>query len=41
MTVITLTTDWQTRDYYSGMIKGRLIQMIPDATIVEISQTIE
>jgi S-adenosyl-L-methionine hydrolase (adenosine-forming) len=41
MTVITLTTDWQTRDYYSGMIKGRLIHMIPDAVIVEISQTIE
>jgi S-adenosyl-L-methionine hydrolase (adenosine-forming) len=41
MTVITLTTDWQTRDYYSGMIKGRLIQMIPGATIVEICQTIE
>jgi S-adenosyl-L-methionine hydrolase (adenosine-forming) len=41
MTFITLTTDWQNRDYYSGMIKGRLFRLIPDAVIVDISQQIE
>jgi S-adenosylmethionine hydrolase len=41
MAVITLTTDWQTRDYYSGMIKGRLLRLVPDAVIIEISQHIE
>lgn len=41
MAFITLTTDWQTGDYYSGMMKGRLLRLIPDAVIVEINQNIE
>ncbi len=41
MTFITLTTDWQTSDYYSGMIKGRLLRLMPDAVIIEINQHIE
>lgn len=41
MAFITLTTDWQTRDYYSGMIKGRLLRLVPGAVIVEINQHIE
>lgn len=41
MALITLTTDWQTRDYYSGMIKGRLLRLVPEAVIVEINQQIE
>jgi S-adenosylmethionine hydrolase len=41
MAFITLTTDWKTGDYYSGMIKGRLLRMMPDAVIVEINQYIE
>ena len=41
MAFITLTTDWQTRDYYSGMIKGRLLRLMPDAVIVDINQHIE
>jgi S-adenosyl-L-methionine hydrolase (adenosine-forming) len=41
MTIITLITDWQNRDYYSGMIKGRLLRLMPDANIVEINQHIE
>ncbi|TSA31644.1 MAG: hypothetical protein D4R64_17720 [Porphyromonadaceae bacterium] len=41
MAFITLTTDWQTRDYYSGMIKGRLLRLMPDVVIVEINQHIE
>ncbi|MDD4645864.1 MAG: SAM-dependent chlorinase/fluorinase [Bacteroidales bacterium] len=41
MAIITLITDWQNRDYYSGMIKGRLLRLMPDANIVEINQHIE
>lgn len=41
MTFITLITDWQTRDYYSGMIKGRLLRLIPDAVIVDINQQLD
>ncbi|MFA6126096.1 MAG: SAM-dependent chlorinase/fluorinase [Bacteroidales bacterium] len=41
MAFITLTTDWQTSDFYSGMIKGRLLSLIPDAVIVDIDQRIE
>jgi len=41
MAFITLTTDWQTRDYYSGMFKGRILRLIPDAVIVDINQNIE
>lgn len=41
MPVITLTTDWQTSDYYSGMLKGRLLRLMPDSIIVEINQQIE
>ncbi len=41
MPIITLTTDWQTRDYYSGMIKGRLLTLVPDAVVIEINQLIE
>jgi S-adenosylmethionine hydrolase len=41
MTFITLTSDWQTRDYYSGKIKGRLLKLIPDAIIADISHNID
>ena len=40
MALITLTSDWQTRDYYSGKFMGRLLSLIPDARITEISQDI-
>lgn len=41
MSIITLTTDWQTHDHYSGMIKGRLLRLIPNAIVTEINQHIE
>lgn len=40
MAFITLTSDWQTRDYYSGMMKGRILRLMPDAVIVELNQEI-
>jgi len=39
--IITLTTDWQQQDYYSGMLKGRLLSLIPLANIIENTNQIE
>ena len=41
MPIITLTTDWNQRDYYVGAVKGSILNLCPDATIVDISHTIQ
>ena len=41
MAVITLTSDWNKQDYYAGMLKGRIIRMIPEAVLVDISHDIQ
>ena len=38
--VITLTTDCGTRDFYVGAVKGKLLQKIPTANIIDISHHI-
>lgn len=38
--IITLTTDWGTRDFYVGAVKGKLLQKIPSANIIDISHHI-
>ncbi len=38
--IITLTTDWGTRDFYVGAVKGKLLQKAPSANIVDISHHI-
>lgn len=35
MPVITLTTEWRSDDIYNGIIKGKLISMCPDVTIID------
>lgn len=40
MALITLLSDWGTKDHYAGMVKGRILSKIPGATIVDISHTI-
>lgn len=40
MPFITLTTDWGTRDYYAGALKGRLYRLIPDVIITDISHQV-
>ncbi|MDR0969222.1 MAG: SAM-dependent chlorinase/fluorinase [Lentimicrobiaceae bacterium] len=40
MAIITLTSDWGTTDYYVASVKGRILSLMPDATIVDISHTI-
>ncbi len=38
--IITLTTDFGTKDYFVGAIKGRLYNELPEAKIVDISHKI-
>jgi S-adenosylmethionine hydrolase len=41
MTVISLTSDWNKHDYYVGMLKGRIMRLVPEATLVDISHDIQ
>ena len=41
MSLITLITDFGTRDYYVGAMKGVILQIDPQATIVDITHDIE
>ncbi len=41
MAIITLTTDWGHRDHYVAAVKGRLLSLMPEANIVDISHDIE
>lgn len=38
--VITLTTDWGTKDHYLASVKGCIMKNIPDSTIMDISHEI-
>jgi len=40
MPVITLTTDFGTKDHFVAAIKGRILSEVPEATIVDISHDI-
>lgn len=40
MAIITLTSDWGTTDYYVASVKGRILSLMSDAAIVDISHTI-
>ncbi|PKQ62024.1 hypothetical protein BZG02_13880 [Labilibaculum filiforme] len=41
MAIISLTTDWQHRDYYLGALKGRLLSICPDAQLVDLSHNVD
>ena len=40
MPVITLTSDWGTKDHYLASVKGVILKQIPDARIIDISHHI-
>lgn len=40
MAIITLTSDWGTKDPYAAVVKGTILQILPQATIVDISHGI-
>ncbi len=39
--LITLTTDFGTQDGYAGAMKGRILSLLPGATLIDISHDIE
>lgn len=39
--IVTLTTDFGTNDYFVGAVKGVILDIVPDATIVDISHAIQ
>lgn len=41
MTIVTLTTDWRTNDYYVGAIKGRILSQCSEVQIVDISHQVQ
>ncbi len=41
MSIITLTSDWQKNDYYSAVVKAKILSKLPDAQILEINHQIE
>ncbi len=40
MAIITLTSDWGTKDHYLPVVKGRLIKQLPDVNIIDITHDI-
>lgn len=41
MPLITLISDWNNKDFYVGMIKGKVLSRVPEASLVDISHEIE
>lgn len=40
MAIITLTSDWGYKDYYLAVVKGSILRLCPDVTIIDISHDI-
>ncbi|HRY32964.1 MAG TPA: SAM-dependent chlorinase/fluorinase [Bacteroidales bacterium] len=40
MAIITLCSDWGTRDHYTAMVKGAILKLMPQAVIVDITHQI-
>ena len=40
MKIITLTTDWGTKDHHVGALKGLLYNVFPDVLVVDISHEV-
>ncbi len=41
MDIVTLTTDFGTKDYYSALLKGEILKAAPRCRIIDISHNIE
>lgn len=41
MAIISLTTDWQHKDYYLGALKGRLLSLCPGVQLVDLVHNID
>ncbi len=41
MQIVTLTTDWGTKDFFVGMVKAKLYSSIPEVQVVDITHDID
>jgi S-adenosylmethionine hydrolase len=41
MPIITLTSDWGTRDHYTAVVKGTILSKLPGVSIVDITHNID
>jgi S-adenosylmethionine hydrolase len=41
MTIVTLTTDWKSNDYYVGAIKGKILSQCSQIQVVDISHQVQ
>ena len=41
MAIITLTTDWQSDDFYVGAIKGHIFSQCPGVTIIDVTHRVQ
>ena len=39
--IITLLSDWRLRDPYVAILKGRILQALPDAQIIDITHYVD
>lgn len=41
MSIITLLTDYGLKDHFVGALKGKIVSQLPDATIIDISHSVD
>lgn len=41
MPVITFTSDWGTNDHYVAALKGEMVSLVPDVTLIDITHSIK
>jgi S-adenosylmethionine hydrolase len=41
MAIITLTSDWGSKDHYTAVVKGTILSKLPDVNIVDITHSID
>jgi S-adenosylmethionine hydrolase len=41
MAIVTLTTDWGSKDFYVAALKGEILGVLPDARIIDISHDVD
>lgn len=41
MPIITLTTDWNKDDYYTGVLKAKLLSELSDVSVIELSNQVQ
>lgn len=40
MSIVTITSDWNSDDYYSAAVKGKILSRCPDTTLVNITNQV-